>query len=455
VTFDLAILGGEIVTPRGRYRANLGVRDGAIAAISGEQLEADETVDASGLQVLPGLIDCHVHFRDPAYTDKEDFTSGTRAAAKGGVTTVLEMPTSDVAVSTVERFERRRRILEQKAVVDFGMYGAAGAYPDQVAGLAAAGAVAFKTFLCPPHPGREQNWDGVWAVSTPDLLAIFRAIAATGRLGCVHAEDRELTYRLHEQARAEGLDEIDCYLAAHPTVVEVGPVFRAIRLAGEAGMRLHIIHVTSEEGLELALKARAGGQPVSLEVVPLYLFFSRDEVRELGPLGRLIPGVKSAEDQAALWRHLERGEVDVVSSDHAAFTRDDIMGGFGGKGLAHAGYASVEHDPLLLLTEVNRGRLTLERLVQVMAEGPARLYGLYPRKGAIQIGSDADLTLVDLQRRAVIRGAEMESKTKFTIYEGWEVQGVPTATFVRGRRVMDNGEVIGRPGYGQLIRPVG
>lgn len=451
--FDLAILNGELVSPRGRYRASVGVRDGRIAAISSEALEAREVIDASGLKVLPGLIDCHVHFRDPAYPEKEDFASGTAAAAKGGVTTVMEMPTSDVAVSTVELFHRRRELLAPKAVVDFCLYAAAGTNPDQVAGLAEAGAVAFKTFLCPPHPGRERNWAGAYATTTQDLLVIFRAIAATGRLGCVHAEDRELAYALLARARERGLDGVQAYLAAHPTLVEVGPVYRAIQCAREAGSRLHVVHVTSRQAIELLLRARAEGQPVSMEVVPLYLFFCRDDVPRLGPMGRLVPGVKSADDREALWTHLQRGDVDVVASDHAAFTREDMEAGFSGRGMAHAGYASIEHDPSLMLTQVNRGRLTLERLVEAMSERPARLYGLYPRKGAIQVGSDADFTLVDMQRRAVIRAQEMVSKTKLTVYDGWELEGVPVYTIVRGRCVMREGVVVGEPGYGQLVRP--
>jgi allantoinase len=451
---ELAILDGEVVTPRGRYRANVGVSGGKIVAVTTEAIEGAEVVDARGLQVLPGLVDCHVHFRDPAYTEKEDFTSGTRAAAKGGITTVLEMPTSDFAVATVELFERRRAILEPKAVVDFAMYGAAGTNPDDIPRLAEAGVVAFKTFLCPPHPGREQNWAGTYAVTTTDLLAAFRAVASTGRLSCVHAEDRELAYALYQQAQAQGLDEIGAYLAAHPTVVEIGPLQRAIRLAREAGARLHVIHITSAEGIDLVLEARARGQEVSMEVVPLYLFFSRDEVPELGPMGRLIPGVKQASDREALWKHLARGDVDVVASDHAAFSREDILGGFAGQGAPHAGYASIEHDSLLMLTQASRGRVTLERLVEVMSERPARLYGLYPRKGAIQPGADADLTLVDLQKRSVIRGAEMESKSKFTIYEGWEVLGMPVRTIVRGKTVMRDGQVVGQAGDGQLVRPV-
>ncbi len=454
LTYDLAIVNGRIVSPRGSFDANVGVRGGRIATITHDDIRGTETIDASSLLVLPGLIDCHVHFRDPAYTEKEDFTSGTRAAAKGGITTVLEMPTSDVAVSTAELFERRRAILEPKAVVDFGMYGAAGTNPEDIPRLAEAGAVAFKTFLCPPHPGRERNWAGVYAVTTTDLLAAFRAVASTGRLGCVHAEDRELAYALHRQATAQGLDELDAYLAAHPAIVEIEPLKRAIRFAREAGMRLHVIHITTAEGIELVLAARREGQAVSMEVVPLYLFFSRDDVRRIGPMARLIPGVKSAEDQAALWTQLQRGAVDVVASDHAAFTRQDIEGGFSGQGASHAGYASIEHDSLLMMTQVSQGRLTIERLVDVMSERPAMLYGLYPRKGAIQIGSDADFTLVDLTRHSTVKGAEMEAKVGFTIYEGWQVEGAPVRTIVRGNTVMNNGRVVGNPGDGRLVRPV-
>ncbi len=455
MSYDLAIQNGEIVTPRGRYRASLGIEGGRIAAIADTPVEASEVVDASGLLVLPGLIDSHVHFRDPAYPEKEDFLTGTAAAARGGVTTVFEMPTSDVAVTTRERFRRRRAILEPKAIVDFGMYGGAGTNPDDLADLAEEGAIAFKTFMCPPMPGREQNWAGVYALTSPELYTIFRAVAATGRLGCVHAEDRLLVQALQAEATAAALGPIDAYLATHPRVVEIDPVQRAIRYAREVGMRLHIVHITSREAVELVLRARAAGQPVSVEVVPLYLFFAREDLPELGPLGRLVPSIQSAADREALWGYLARGDVDTVSSDHAAMSREDIEAGWSGRGVPHAGYASIEHDSLLMLTEAQRGRLSLERLVAVMSENPARLYGLYPRKGAIRVGADADLTLVDPDRHAVIRGAEMQSKVKFTVYEGWEVHGLPVYTFVRGTCVMRDGAVIGRPGHGQLVRPAG
>jgi dihydroorotase-like cyclic amidohydrolase len=166
-----------------------------------------------------------------------------------------------------------------------------------------------------------------------------------------------------------------------------------------------------------------------------------------------VPAIQSAEDRDALWQHLARGDVDTVSSDHAAMSREDVEAGWSGRGVPHAGYASIEHDALLMFREAQRGRLSLERLVAVMSENPARLYGLYPRKGAVRVGADADLTLVDLSRRAVIRGAEMQAKVKWTVYEGWEVHGLPVYTFVRGTCVMRDGAVIGRPGHGQLVRP--
>lgn len=341
MSYDLAIQNGEIVTPRGRYRASLGIEGGRIAAIADTPVEASEVVDASGLLVLPGLIDSHVHFRDPAYPEKEDFLTGTAAAARGGVTTVFEMPTSDVAVTTRERFRRRRAILEPKAIVDFGMYGGAGTNPDDLADLAEEGAIAFKTFMCPPMPGREQNWAGVYALTSPELYTIFRAVAATGRLGCVHAEDRLLVQALQAEATAAALGPIDAYLATHPRVVEIDPVQRAIRYAREVGMRLHIVHITSREAVELVLRARAAGQPVSVEVVPLYLFFAREDLPELGPLGRLVPSIQSAADREALWGYLARGDVDTVSSDHAAMSREDIEAGWSGRGVPHAGYASI------------------------------------------------------------------------------------------------------------------
>lgn len=452
---DLAIANGTVVTAGGRFAANLGLLDGKIAAISTAALDAAETIDATGLHVLAGVLDAHTHFRDPAFPDKEDFTSGTRAAAAGGVTTVLEMPAADVGTSNAARFEARRAILAAKAVVDFGLYGAAG--QDNIAdipGLATAGAIAFKSFLREPYPDRQANFHGMVVTDDGALYRVTGAVAATGRLWTFHAENEEVVEALMAELPEFERDDPMWFARVRPDIVEEEATRKALQFARAAMARAHMVHITTASAVRAIAEAKAAGQAATAEACIGHLMLTEEALRTQGILGRTTPRLRTAEDQAALWEGLRRGWVDTIASDHASYTVHDMERGWEGRGAATAGYAGIEHMLPLVLTRAQAGELTLEQVTRAMSENPARLFGLWPRKGVIQVGADADLVLVDTGRRGRIDQREMVSKAKLSPFDGWQVTAVPVLTMVRGCVVMADGKVGGQPGYGQFLTPL-
>jgi dihydroorotase len=451
---DLAIVNGTVVTSGGRFTANLGVQGGKIAVISTSALDAAETIDAAGLHVMAGVIDAHTHFRDPAYPEKEDFTSGTSAGAAGGVTTVLEMPAADVGTSNVERFHKRRAILAQKAVIDFGLYGASGQdnIPD-IPGLAEAGAIAFKSILREPYPAREVNFFGMKVTDDGALYQVTRAVAATGRLWTFHAENEWIVEALEAALPRSEREDPMWFAHVRPDIVEEEATRKALLFARATGPRAHMVHITTASAVRAIAEAKAEGRAVSAEACIGHLMLTEESLRTQGILGRTTPRLRTAEDQAALWEGLRRGWVDTIASDHASYTIHDMDQGWDGRGAATAGYAGIEHMLPLVLTRALAGELTLEQVTRAMSENPARLFGLWPRKGAIQVGADADLVLVDTRRRWHIDQREMVSKAKLTPFDGWEATAAPVMTLVRGRVVMADGKITAQPGYGQFLTP--
>jgi len=452
---DLAIRSRRIWTPDGW-------RDGVVA-IAGARIEsvrgADETpratriIDATDRVVMPGLIDTHAHLRDPGFTDKEDFTTGTRAAAAGGVTTVLDMP--NVRPPTTDAAKLRAHLANAKAksIVDFG-HNAAATVPENVAGLAEAGATAFKIFMMTDVGRDYPHMPGIAVDDHATLFRICEEVARTGLPLFVHTWDQSLYKLFVERAWAEWGRDFRSYARAgrqgDGIVLDSG-IQTMLLLQRETGVRLHILHVMSIGGIELIQAAKAAGRAVTAEVNPATLagVNSWANVERLGPLalGMWVPDTHAA----AVWQATVDGPIDVVASDHAPHTRAEKEIGWTDMFAAPGGGPMIEHYLSLLLTEVNAGRLTLERVIELCASGPARLVNAYPRKGAIAPGSDADLVIVDLARQAVISAANSHSKCGWTSLEGRTVTGLPVMTILRGRVIAENGVVLAEPGYGEPL----
>jgi dihydroorotase (multifunctional complex type) len=444
---------GLIVTPRGRYEADIGIADGHIVSISSAGgVDGREEVDVEGRPVLPGLIDSHIHLREPGFADLENFHAGTRAAARGGFTTIFEMPTSLPGVASVEVLLARAAHLASRAVVDFGLYAGAGdASMNNIHELADAGAIAFKTRLRRPTPGREAAWEGQYVSSDGNYFEVLERIAETGRLACLHPENWSIAESL--TARAESSDGIldpTAAAAINIAVVEGDHVQRALFLSNHAGARLSLCHIAHPDSLGLVKQARSKGQPVNVECAFADLFMDRaDSSLSAMYIPSHVPG---PQNQLALWESVRDGTVNQVSSDHAPHSKAMIDQIWSKPGEKTFGLACNELIVPLFLQRVHDGQATLEDVVRLMSENPARSYGVFPTKGAIEVGSDADLTVLDMNAVRRIRSSELESVTKFTPFDGREVKGVPWTVFVRGTRVLDEGVVVGAQGHGKWVR---
>jgi dihydroorotase len=447
LNFELLVRGGTLVTPRATFRADIGVRDGRIAAIAAPgELEAgaEQVLDASGLVVLPGVIDEHVHFREPGLEYKEDFGSGSRAAVMGGVTTVLDMPNTLPTTSTAEQVERKRQLAEAKAYCDFGLYGLlAQDSLEHLRPMAQAGVVGFKCFL-----GRSTG-----NIPPPDDGRLLEALSIVAGLGLrcgFHAENDQILQHLAAKLKAAGRTDALAHVEARPVVAEVEAIQRAALFASSSGARIHVFHLSSRQGLEAIEEWRRKGVDITCEITPQHYFLTAEQMQTLGAKLRINPPVRESGHASALLDGLVSGSIDAIATDHsphlsAEKLHDDIW-------QAVSGFAGVEISLRLFLTHaVNAGRMSLQALVRATSEGPARVWGLYPRKGALAIGSDADLTLVDLSVEDTIEERRLHGKNNLTPFEGHRTRGGAVATVVRGRIVMRDGELVGEPA-GRMVR---
>jgi allantoinase len=455
----LVIRNARVFTPEGWFHGGIAASGGVIVAVGedGSLPPGEETVDAAGRPLLPGLIDSHVHIRAPGREDREDFYSGTCAAAAGGITTILEMPVSQPGVASASILRRRAEIAARDAVVDFGLYGGAGASNiEEIPGLAEAGAVGFKTFMHAPPKGREPEYEGLHVIDDGALLAVFRAVAKTGLISCVHAENNELVERGIAEMRAAGRADATAHSLSRPPLAEIEAASRVILLAREADCRVSLCHVSLPETALMARRARFGGQEVRIESCPHYLLLTEQALSDLGPYAKINPPLRSEADRAGLWRCLEQGWIDYLSSDHAPFTEADKEGPGGDIFAVPAGAAGIETMVPVLADEFMRETGEgLCLLVRMCSLNPALIFGLYPRKGVLQPGSDADCVLLETERPTVLRREMMKSKSRGSarLYDGWEVSGWPVLTVVRGQIVMRDGQVTARRGSGRMVRP--
>jgi allantoinase len=456
MTVDLVITGGTVVLPEGRRRIGLAVDNGRIVAVApDEELpSARDWIDATGLHVLPGVIDTHTHARDPSVDAREDFASATAAAAAGGVTTILEMPISTPSVHSAQAFARRVEIIGPKAFVDFGLYGgAAGDNLDEIEGLAAAGVVGYKTFRTPLPVGREQEFIGLCAPDAADYFAALQRVAATGLVAAVHAEDPQMLAANQRELQAAGDRGPLSHARWRPEVVEVSSVAQSVELAVAAGARLQIAHCSTPAAARLARAAR-GRVPFTVETCPHYLFLTEADIERHGPFAKINPALRSEETVEALWTSLAAGEIDVIGSDHSPFLVEEKAPFADDMWRALPGSPGLESLLPLMLTAVADGRLTLEHMVALTSTNAARIFGLRD-KGAVRVGADADFSIVDLDHEGTIDTASWLTRSRGTagVWHGRRVRGRVAGTVVRGRMVFRDGVLVGERGWGRLVRP--
>ena len=448
---DLVIKNGTVVTPEGMFQANLGVDDGKVVSISRSADSASSSIDASGLLVFPGFVDIHVHFFDYygefAGPDCEDFESGTKAAASGGVTTISTMPGDYTPVDDLRKFEGQKAASRKKAYVDFAMYGAAGTRNlDNIVELAKGGIIGYKTKM----PATEMYT----AADDAALLEIFERIAKTGLKSLVHAEVWSLVDLLSRRLQREGKNRPEFHPQSRPWFVESMAVQRVIELAHVAGARAHIVHLSTAAGLQAIKDARARNYDVTTETCPHYLLFTEKDMGRLGPYAKINPPLRSSEDQRAIWEGIRTGAIDFITSDHCPHPPGKKEPGWENIWEARPGSPGLETLVPLILTQGREGRLSYPDIARLLSANPCRVYGLYPQKGSIGVGSDADITIVDPKKTKKISKDRLYSKSGFaTLYDGWEATGWPRYTIVRGEVVAEDSQVVGNAGYGAFVSP--
>ncbi len=449
MTADLVIRGGKVVSPDSVIDASVAIKDGLILAVGDDAAmpTARETLDATGLHVLPGAIDVHVHFRDPGYPHKEDFESGTAAAAFGGVTTVFDMPNTIPPTGTAEVLAAKHRMAAEKAHVDFGLYGLLGEDTiEHVPDLVAGGVIGFKLYM-------GNTFGKIPSPSTGAMLEAFEVVAPTGKRISLHAETNSIMERRETRLRAAGRTDPLAHIASRPAVVAVEAVSRAALLAEWTGARIHILHISSAEELRPLREAKARGVDITGETCPHYLMLSSDDYARFAGVIRVNPPVREARNQEPLWRALADGTIDLIATDHAPHTpeektRNDIW-------TVDCGFPGVETQMPLMLTAMNAGRFTICDYVRWSAASPAKTFGLYPRKGVIQPGSEADIAVVDLGREWTIDDSKLQSRSKITPFQHMRVKGLPVHTLVRGRFVMNNRALVANTrGWGRSVHAI-
>ena len=439
---DLVIEGGLLVTPSGIVRADLAIDHGLIVAVGDASgyMPANR-ISAKDLVVLPGVIDSHVHCREPGFPEKEDLVSGSRAAALGGVTSFFEMPNTNPSTTTVDLLNDKLNRAKGRCFVDHAFYIGAtpNNLPELVAAEGLAGCAGIKLFM-------GSSTGDLLVADDPSIEAIMRG---TRGMLAVHAEDEDRLQANKQSVLKPAQDQNTCSVHLHPCYRDVETAYRAtkrlINLARKTGRRVHVLHVTSAE--ELPLLA-ANKDLISCEVLPQHLSLSAPSCYDkLGTLAQMNPPIRDAEHGRALWAAIRGGLIDTLGSDHAPHTLAD-------KALAYpaspSGMPGVQTMLPILLDAVNAGSLTLERLVDLTSAGPARVYGV-KRKGRIAVGYDGDLVLVDLKKRQTIRNENIASKCGWTPFDGMEITGWPVMTILRGYPIMQDGEVLGQA----LGQPVG
>lgn len=445
MTVDLVVRDAIIVSPAGRQRGDLLVDEGRVAGIvapgSGE---GKRVTDASGLHLLPGAVDPHVHLQDPGLTHQETFTTGTSAAAVGGVTTVVEHHRSVPFVLNVDILRDKAQYLADRGLIDYALFG--GIEPDnmgQIEPMWEAGAAAFKIFTCTVHH--------VTPVYSDGLLEAFNVLARLDAPVLIHCEDDPILQANEARLRAEGRQDFGVVTRWRTREAEQVAVRTVALLARATGARVIVAHASHPAICDLVNEERGRGAQIWVESCPQYFYLDEEMIEEIGPWMKFTPPARDRAAADAMWQRLVGGDIDMICADHAPSTKEEKSAGLENIFEAPFGVPGVETTYPLMLNGASRGLVSLERLVAVRSEIPARVYGLWPRKGNLNVGADADFILVDMDAQRTLRNEEIVAKVGWTPYEGLQITGLPVQTFVRGRLVAQDGRPVAEPGWGNFI----
>jgi dihydropyrimidinase len=456
MSFDTIVRNGSVVTATDTYQADIAIANGKIAAI-GSDLPVQNSakiLDASGKLVLPGGIDVHTHLDMPfgGTTSADDFETGTRAAAFGGTTTLIDFAIQYKGQQLRQAFDTWMSKASSKAVCDYAFHcivtDVSGGQLSEMNDLVHEGVTSFKLFMAYP---------GVFMLDDGSIFKALQTTSKNGGLVCMHAENGSAIDVIVQQALAEGKKAPKYHALTRPTTAEAEAVGRAIALAEMAGAPIYIVHLSCNDALEKVREARDRGLPVYAETCPQYLYLSLENMDAPGFEGAkyvFTPPLREKWNQEKLWNGLKRDHLQVVSTDHCPFCfkeqkelgKDDFT-------KIPNGGPGVEHRMSLIYSGgVAGGRFNVNRFVELVSTTPAKLFGLYPRKGTIAVGSDADLVIFDPQRKHTISAKTHHMRVDYSMFEGIQVTGMPDVVLSRGKVVVDGDKFLGRAGGGEFLR---
>lgn len=453
---DVLIKNGTVVTPQGLVRGNLGVQAGKIVAISSDDLPSQSIVDARGLYVLPGAIDPHVHMGFGAAhgqgeaTYQLDFRTESVSAAVGGVTTIITSATfGRSAEPVVSRMKRAKEIARQSSVVDFKIFPffVSKKHVEEIPQLMDEGITNFKFPLA--YVGGEHWRQPGMGVDWSFLYRGMELVAQCGppALAMIHAEEPTISDFLEVRLKEAGRNKLSAWTEARPSACEAMHVFAAGLLAAELGAPLYVVHTSAKESVDIIQYLQARGVRVYSETCPHYLVLTKDA--PTGVLAKVNPPLRQEADSQRLWLGIKEGTVTTIGTDHCPHKQTAKEGGVWE---ATPGFGSIAVTPALLVSEgVNKGRISWEELARITSENVARTFGIYPQKGVLRTGSDADIVLMDPRQEWVLTAGSLHSACDFSIYEGMKLKGRVVKTYVRGQLVAENGQPAKSAPLGQYV----
>lgn len=455
---DLIIKNANIPQGDRQVLTNILVKDGKIVGFANDisSIQSAKVMDVSGNLVVPGCIDPHTHFMDPGFTHRETFATGSRSAAAGGLTTIIDMPCcSKPSVRDGDSFHKKIGPIRDQAYIDFCFWGgmtgedAREGWIDNIYPQIDEGVVAFKVYMTPSVPTFPR-------VSDAEMLEIFKNVAKTGLPIGVHAENYDICTFNSKKLEKEGRLDGPAWAEARSSLAEKVAIELIISFAEATDARVHVVHMSTKEGVELVKAAKKRGVKVTAETCPHYLVLNaQDSMSERGSFAKIAPPLRGKEDNEAHWQALADGTIDFVGTDHAPYeisTEKEYPGSTIWN--TFPGIPGVETMvPILVSEGLNKGRLSLSRFVEVTSRNAAIHYGIYPKKGSMEIGADADFTVIDLEKEYVIDEQKTESMAKYNPLHGMKLKGKPIQTIIRGNIVYDEngGGVVGQAGYGQYV----
>ena len=456
MAFDTIIANGTVTTATNTYQADVAIEDGRVVAV-GQKLPRDNTrrvLDASGKYVFPGGIDVHTHLDMPfgVTTSADDFETGTRAAAFGGTTTLIDFAIQYKGQSLRTAFDTWMQKASSKAVADYSFHCIITDLPDarleEMKELVRDGVTSFKLFMAYP---------GVFMLDDGSIFKALRMAGSSGAMVCMHAENGGAIDVIVKQALAEGKTAPKYHALTRPTTAEAEATSRAIALAEMAGAPVYIVHLSCNDALEKVREARDRGLPVYAETCPQYLYLSIENFDVPGFEGAkyvFTPPLREKWHQEKLWKGLKNDHLQVVSTDHCPFCfKEQKELGVGDFTKIPNGGPGIEHRMSLVYSGgVAQGRFNVNRFVELIATTPAKLFGLYPRKGTIAVGSDADLVIFDPNREHTISAKTHHMRVDYSMFEGIKVKGMPDLVFSRGRVLVENEKFLGRAGQGEFLK---